>query len=38
MPHIPQTFTRADAEAFVATNMTEPWETLPTFAIELDEA
>jgi ribosomal-protein-alanine N-acetyltransferase len=36
LPHIPQPFTRADAEAFVAVNMTEPWETLPTFAVVLD--
>lgn len=36
LPHIPQPFTRADAEAFVATNMTEPWDTLPTFAVVLD--
>ncbi|MFT3698359.1 MAG: GNAT family N-acetyltransferase [Kofleriaceae bacterium] len=35
--HIPQPFTRAHAEAFVATNMTEPWETLPTFAVVLDD-
>jgi ribosomal-protein-alanine N-acetyltransferase len=33
LPHIPQPFTRPDAEAFVATNMTEPWDTLPTFAV-----
>jgi ribosomal-protein-alanine N-acetyltransferase len=33
--HIPQPFTRADAEAFVAVNMTEPWETLLTFAVVL---
>jgi ribosomal-protein-alanine N-acetyltransferase len=31
--HIPQPFTRAHAEAFVAVNMTEPWETMPTFAV-----
>src|SRR5436190_10834020 len=37
LPHIPQPFTRADAEAFVATNMTEPWETMPTFAVVLDD-
>jgi RimJ/RimL family protein N-acetyltransferase len=37
LPHIPQPFTRAHAEAFVETNMTEPWDTLPTFAIVLDE-
>nr|MDQ3368401.1 GNAT family N-acetyltransferase [Myxococcota bacterium] len=35
--HIPRPFTRADAEAFVALNMTEPWETLPTFAVVLDD-
>jgi [ribosomal protein S5]-alanine N-acetyltransferase len=35
--HIPQPFTRADAEAFVQVNMTEPWETLPTFAVVLDD-
>ncbi len=37
LPHIPQPFTRRDAEAFVATNMTEPWDTLPTFAVVVDE-
>ena len=37
LPHIPQPFTRADAERFVATNMTEPWDTLPTFAIVIDD-
>jgi len=36
LPHVPQPFTRRDAEAFVATNMTEPWETLPTFAVVFD--
>ncbi|MPZ48528.1 MAG: GNAT family N-acetyltransferase [Dehalococcoidia bacterium] len=36
LPHIPQPFTRADAEHFVATNMAEPWDRYPTFAIELD--
>lgn len=35
LPHIPQPFTREDAERFVATNMTEPWDTLPTFAVVL---
>ena len=35
LPHIPQPFTRADAEAFVARNIDEPWDTLPTFAIVL---
>lgn len=37
LPHIPQPFTREHAEAFVARNMTEPWETLPTFAVVLDD-
>ncbi|MCA9698034.1 MAG: GNAT family N-acetyltransferase, partial [Myxococcales bacterium] len=27
LPHIPQPFSRADAEAFVATNMRDPWES-----------
>lgn len=34
--HIPQPFTRQDAEAFVALNMSEPWEQSPTFAVVLD--
>ncbi|HMI82478.1 MAG TPA: GNAT family N-acetyltransferase [Polyangiaceae bacterium] len=33
LPHIPQPFTRRDAEAFVSTNMTEPWDRSPTFAV-----
>jgi RimJ/RimL family protein N-acetyltransferase len=37
LPHVPQPFTRRDAEAFVAQNMTEPWATLPTFAVVLAE-
>jgi ribosomal-protein-alanine N-acetyltransferase len=37
LPHIPQPFTRADAERFVETNMTEPWELFPTFAVVLDD-
>jgi [ribosomal protein S5]-alanine N-acetyltransferase len=36
LPHVPQPYTRAHAEAFVATNMTEPWDTLPTFAVVVD--
>ncbi len=36
LPHIPQPFTRADAEAFVEVNMTEPWDVLPTFAVVVD--
>lgn len=35
LPHIPQPFTRQHAEAFVALNMAEPWDTLPTFAVVL---
>jgi RimJ/RimL family protein N-acetyltransferase len=31
--HIPQPFTRAHADDFVRVNMTEPWETYPTFAV-----
>lgn len=33
LPHIPQPFTRADAEAFVAVNTSEPWDRSPTFAV-----
>lgn len=33
LPHVPQPFTRQHAEAFVEVNMTEPWDTLPTFAV-----
>ena len=36
LPHIPQPFTRRDAEAFVALNMSEPWDRSPTFAVVLD--
>jgi ribosomal-protein-alanine N-acetyltransferase len=36
LPHIPHPFTRADAEEFVRTNMTEPWSTSPTFAIDYE--
>jgi [ribosomal protein S5]-alanine N-acetyltransferase len=35
LPHIPQPFTRADAEAFVALNMSESWQQSPTFAVVL---
>jgi ribosomal-protein-alanine N-acetyltransferase len=35
LPHIPQPFTHADAQQFVTTNMEEPWDKFPTFAIEL---
>jgi [ribosomal protein S5]-alanine N-acetyltransferase len=36
LPHIPQPFTRNDAEAFVAGNISEPWDRSPTFAVVLD--
>jgi RimJ/RimL family protein N-acetyltransferase len=36
LPHIPQPFTRRDAEAFVALNMTERWDRSPTFALVLE--
>jgi ribosomal-protein-alanine N-acetyltransferase len=36
LPHIPQPYTRPHAVAFVETNMTEPWEVFPTFAVELE--
>jgi ribosomal-protein-alanine N-acetyltransferase len=36
LPHIPQPFTRRDAEAFVTTNMSEPWRRSPTFAVVFD--
>jgi RimJ/RimL family protein N-acetyltransferase len=32
--HVPQPFTRAHAEAFVALNMSEPWDRSPVFAVE----
>jgi ribosomal-protein-alanine N-acetyltransferase len=35
LPHVPQPFTRKDAEAFVALNMSEPWDRSPTFAVVL---
>jgi len=35
LPHIPQPFTRKDSEAFVALNMSEPWDRSPTFAVVL---
>jgi ribosomal-protein-alanine N-acetyltransferase len=36
LPHIPQPFTRKDAEAHVALNMSESWQESPTFAIVRD--
>jgi ribosomal-protein-alanine N-acetyltransferase len=36
LPHIPQPFTYADAKQFVTTNMEEPWDKSPTFAVVLD--
>lgn len=38
LPHVPRPFLRRDAEAFVARNMSEPWDRLPTFAVVLDGA
>jgi ribosomal-protein-alanine N-acetyltransferase len=35
LPHIPQPFTKQDAEAFVTKNMSEPWDQFPTFAVVL---
>jgi ribosomal-protein-alanine N-acetyltransferase len=35
LPHIPHPFTRTDAEAFVALNISEPWDRSPTFAVVL---
>ena len=34
--HVPQPFTSAHAEAFVALNMSEPWDRSPVFAVVLD--
>jgi ribosomal-protein-alanine N-acetyltransferase len=36
LPHVPYPFTRADAEQFVALNMSEDWRRSPTFAVVLD--
>ena len=36
LPWVPQPFTRRDAEAFVARNMEESWDTSPTFAVVMD--
>lgn len=36
LPHIPQPFTRRDAEEFVARNIAEPWDQSPTFAVVLE--
>ena len=36
LPHVPQTFTRRDADEFVARNVLEPWEKYATFAVVLD--
>ena len=38
LPHIPQPFTRRDAEAFVARNIADPWNESPTFAVVLNGA
>src|SRR3954471_1148008 len=36
LSHIPQPFTRSDAEAFVKLNISESWDQSPTFAVVLD--
>jgi [ribosomal protein S5]-alanine N-acetyltransferase len=36
LPHIPQPFTRRDAEASVARNIADPWDIFPTFAVVLE--
>lgn len=36
LPHIPHPFTRSDAEKWVETNIAEPWDQYPTFAIEYE--
>jgi len=33
LAHVPQPFTRADAEKFVELNMAEPWDRSPVFAV-----
>lgn len=38
LPHIPQPFTRRDAEEFIARNFAEPWNEFPTFAVVLQGA
>lgn len=37
LPNIPQPFTRRHAQAFVARNMDEPWESMPTFAVVFED-
>jgi [ribosomal protein S5]-alanine N-acetyltransferase len=37
LPHVPQPFTKQDAEAFVKLNMSEPQESSVTFAVVLSE-
>jgi len=38
LPHIPQPFTRRDAEAYVAGNIADPWGQCPTFAVVFEGA
>lgn len=38
LPHIPQPFTRGDAEAYVAGNIADPWDVCPTFAVIFEGA
>jgi ribosomal-protein-alanine N-acetyltransferase len=34
--HVPQPYTRRDAEAMVALILSEPWDRFPTFAVDLE--
>ena len=36
LSHVPIPFTKRDSDDFVRRNMSEPWDTSPTFAIVLD--
>jgi len=38
LPHIPQPFTRRDAETYVAGNIADPWDVCPTFAVVIERA
>ena len=37
LPHVPHPFTQQDAEAFVARNISESWDTSPVFAVVLND-
>jgi ribosomal-protein-alanine N-acetyltransferase len=38
LPHVPQPFSRKDAQEFISMNMTESWDRFPTFAVVLRDA